>query len=359
MKYISIILLWLLGAFCCWGQNPDHLNHCTAVVEQAKGLAAQLRGPNIVGGITQPSAGTPAQTYVGIQNSIAGDRKAADTVHAAWENCELYDFTEDVTLRLTYAVPSLQKDALNHRAEIISAMQVQLNLMSADARGRVDAQDLARMVLYSLQATEARMNLDRATTQQAAALIYVPENLAYLPIKQLLTNKQISEIESQKAAAKLLRAGNWDVQVESGVRHQLMSSTPSSTNPSNVSGTGLYGGVTFSWGASSRAVDLRLNKSVDAYGKWKENQEGDVIRTAAALQQELIENIAALQASNKSLLAQQHVIDANLDLIKNSDTPAGLAFSYQLRADRLMLRIEIEDTQYRLSLLQKYLDDNF
>lgn len=360
MKYISILFAWLLALSCVWGQNPDHLDHCTAVVEQARGLADQLRGPNIVGGVTQPSAGTPAQTYVGVQNSIANDRKASATVKAAWETCDLYNQTEDATLRITYALPALQKDSLNHRTEIIGAMESQLSLLAADAQSRANVQDLSRITLYSIQTAKTRMDMDRAATQQSAAQIYVPENLAYLPLRTILTNKQMAEIASQKASAKLLRAGNWDIQLESGVRHQLMPSTPSnSALPSSSSSNGMYGGITFSWGTTSKLVDSHLNKSVDAYGKWKENQEGDVIRNAAALQQQLIDTIATLRTSNLALGNQMQVIDSNLDSIKGSDTPAGLAFSYQLRTDRLMLRIEIEDTQYRLALLQKYLDDNF
>lgn len=358
MKYISILFAWLLALTCVWGQNPDHLNHCTAVVEQARGIADQLRSPNIVGGITQPSAGTPAQTYVGVQNSIASDRKASDTIKAAWENCDLYNRTEDVTLRLTYAVPSLQKDALNHRTGIINAMEARLAEMTVDAQARVGAQDLTRMALYSIQTTKARMDMDRATTQQSASLLYVPESMAYLPIKTLLTNKQMAEIENQKATAKLQRAGNWDVQLESGVHRQLFANTTPGT-VSSSSGTGLYGGVTFSFGTGSRATDIHLNKSVDAYGKWKENQEGDVIRAAAALESELTESLAAFKSLNASLLNQQQVIDSNLALTKDSDTPAGLTFSYQLRADRLLLEIEIEDAQYRINAIEKYLQENF
>lgn len=361
MKYLSMAFLWFVCITSTWGQmTVDQRNHCDAVVQQAKGVADQLRGPNIVGGVTQPSAGTPAQTYVGVQNSISKDRQASDTVNAAWKQCELYDYTEDVTLRISYAFPAMQKDALKHRTEVIDVMESQLNVITLDAQNRTDAKDLTRIALYSLEAAKAKMDMDRATTQQAAALLYVPDMLAILPIRQLLTNKQISEVEAQRANAKLQRAQNWDVQLESGVHHQLFASTPAQTLPTaGTSGTGLYGGVTFSWGMGSHATDKHLEKGVEAYGKWKETQEGDVIKNAAALKQEIIDSVSALQSSQASLAGQQKIIDQNLELVKTSDTATGLAFGYQLKADRLMLRVEIEDTEYRLSVLQKYLEENF
>jgi hypothetical protein len=357
MKTLVIIAALLLTGVSQAQIALDQKDHCDAMMEQARGLAAQLRIPSLVVGGTAPAAGTAPQIYTGLQNSLASDRKAADAIQLAIRTCSLYNTTEDATLRLFYAAPSLQKTALDHRAIIDSIAETQLNTIIADAQKRVEAQNLPRPALYLLQSSRARLELDRASSAATAVAFYIPEGMNPAPISQLLSIKQQEEIIVQKATEKYARAANWDVLFEGGMHHQLTSTSTPGTPVS--SSTGAYGGATLTWGLGTQKADKHFDKAVTAYGKWKETQEGDVIRTAIALRKTLTDSITVLGSNLKMLQDQGDAIDANLELVKDADTSASLAFKMQLQADRLLLRVEVEDTQFRLDALQTYLADNF
>jgi hypothetical protein len=351
MKLITffVVALLLATASPMNAQNltQDQQEHCKNLMEQARGAADQLRVPSLLAGGTQPSAGTPAQAFVGVQNSIAGDRKAADTILLAARTCSLYNSTEDVALRIFYALPALQKDALEHRAAIINVAESKLSDLITDAQTKVSAQDLPRPTLYTLQTSKVKFALDKASTQETASLIYVPDGLNNAPIKQLLADKQGDEIATQKAIEKLASASNWDVALEAGAHHQLSSSNPAMLN------------TTLTFGLGSRAANKHFDKAATAYTDWKQIQEGDAIRNAAILKQQLTDNIQMLERSRAVQREEEASIEENLDSVKDVETSSALAFTMQLKADQLLLRVEVEDTDYRLEMFKQYLLDNF
>jgi hypothetical protein len=359
MKITQIIVALFLIVVSTQAQIAlDQKNHCDALLEQARGLAAQLRIPSLVVGGAVPSAGTPPQIYTGVQNSLSSDKKAAAAIQLASRTCSLYSTTEDATLRLLYAAPDLQKTALDHRAAIDSTVETQLDALIADAQKRVEAQNLPRPALYLLRSSKTKLEMDRAAALQTASMLYIPEGMNPAPISQLLSIKQQEEIIVQKATEKVDRTASWDVLFEGGVHHQLASTSALGLSSSSSSG-GVYGGATLTWGLGTHKADKHFDKAVTAYGKWKEAQEGDTIRAAAALKKLLTDSISVLASNLKILQDQGDAIDANLELVKDADTSASLAFKMQLQADRLLLRVEVEDTQFRLDALQTYLADNF
>jgi hypothetical protein len=52
-------------------------------------------------------------------------------------------------------------------------------------------------------------------------------------------------------------------------------------------------------------------------------------------------------------------IGETLAKIGDSDTSTALVFRNQLTADQIALRVQIEDTEYRLAGLKQYLANNF
>src|SRR5262249_27521001 len=123
-------------------------------------------------------------------------RKAGLTMDAARKNCALYTATTDAQQSIQYAIPTLEKEALQNRLDLIQQASGKLDDLMAGANKMVAAQDLTRPMLFSLQTTKIKLDADRADTQSKIAAIYTPD-LPEKPLKELVAQKQAGEINEQ------------------------------------------------------------------------------------------------------------------------------------------------------------------
>lgn len=347
---LTVVLLFVGSAYC-----QDSASYCAYMNEQAKAQADIYRIPAVVAGITQPPQGTPAQLYSGLSDGYAGWRKASETRDAARKNCELYKSTEDATLRLLYAMPTLEKTALNNRVKLIDSASTQLTLLLQDASSRVVAQDMTKQTLYGLESNKVKLMLDRSTTAANAAALYAPV-LTDTPIRELIQVKQSDEIANQKALNRVTAQSDWDMTFEGGVRHQV--STPSPTSGVANTGTGGYATFIFNYNIGHGIINKHFAASAAAYGSWKENQQGDVFQNAKVLQAQILDMINVEKTKDQALQAQLRSVADSLSST-TTDTSAGLAFDNQLKADSIMLRVDIGDSEFRIAQLQQFLTENF
>jgi hypothetical protein len=213
----------------------------------------------------------------------------------------------------------------------------------------VEAQNATRVMLFSLQTTKIKLNADRADTQSKIAAIYAPP-LGDKPLKELVTEKQSSEADEQKAQDKLSRQNNWDVTLTVGV-HQQVNPVAQGTQP--------YGLVTVSYNLASLAINKHLDRAAEAHNEWKKAQESDVVRSMEVLRQQLVESVSVQEAKLKSLEQESGQIDKNLQLVTNPDTSAAFDFHNQLTAAQLLLEVEAGDTSFRIDRLREYLAKNY
>jgi len=169
-------------------------------------------------------------------------------------------------------------------------------------------------------------------------------------VRELIAEKQNSEVSERQALNKLNRQNDWDVFLAVGAHQQI---NPVTGNP------GAYGEVTISYNLASRAINKHLDQSAQSYADWKKVQEGDVIRNAEVLKQQLINGISVQESRLKALEEEQKQIDSNLQLLGEAETSTALDFRNQLASAQLLLRIEIGDAGFRLSRLREYLEQNF
>ena len=329
--------------------QADERAYCTYVTEQAAAQRDLLLTPSAVAGVTQPNTGLPMQLVWGLSSSLSDARKAGLTMEAARKNCELYTATTAAQQNIQYALPSLEKKALEHRLDLIQQASGKLDAVIATTTKMVDAQTLTRPMLFSLQTTRIKLDADQADTQSKIAALYTPD-LAGKPLKQLVAENQSSELSEQKALDKLNRQNNWDVSLSIGAHQQI--------NPL-VDNSGPYGAVTVSYNLASRAINKHLDQAADAYAGWKKVQEGDVTRNAAILKQQVAAGISVQANRLKSLQGQQNQVESNLQLVADPDTTAAIDFSNQLTSAQLLLRSEIGDASFRLDGLQDFLASNY
>jgi cell division protein FtsB len=120
-----------------------------------------------------------------------------------------------------------------------------------------------------------------------------------------------------------------------------------------------YGEVTATYNFASRAIDRHLDRSVTAYGNWKQVQEGDAARGMEVLHTQVLETVAAQESRLKTLQQESEELAGNLKLVADADTSAALDFRNQLTATQLLLEIEIGDASFRLERLRAFLVKNY
>ena len=327
----------------------DQLAYCSYVIEQAQAQRDLLRTPMASAGITQPETGLPMQLVGGASVGLSDIRKSSLTMAAARKNCELYKATTGAQQDVQYALPSLEKEALRNRLALIDQASKSLDALMEKTSTMVEAQNATRLMLFTLQTTKIRLDADWADTQSKITALYLPP-LSDKPLKQLVAEKQSSEVNEQRALDKLSRQNNWDVALSVGV-HQQVNPVAQGAQP--------YGAVSVNYNLASRAVNKHLDRAIEAYGEWKKVQEGDVVRNMEVIRQQLVDSISVQETKLKSLREQSGQIDRNLQLVGNPDTSSALDFHDQLTAAQLLLQIETGDASFRIDRLREYLAKNY
>jgi hypothetical protein len=333
-----------------YAQNSrDSDAYCTYQMEQAEAQRNLLRTPTAEAGLTQPETGLPTQVVGGATLGVSDVKKAALTMEVARRNCALYRSTTSVQQQLQYAIPMLEREALQNRLTLIGRAADELNALMDTTRKMVEQQNATRLMLFSLETTRIKLEADRADTQSKIATTYVPD-LSTTPLKEMVNQKQGQEVAEQQAEDHLNRQNNWNLALQVGV-HQQVDPVAQGTQP--------YGSFSLSYNLASRSIDRHLDNAASAYGDWKKVQEGDVIRNMDVLHQQLNATIDADEAKEQSLQSQMKEIDSNLKIVAAPDTTAAVDFRNQLEAARLLLQIELDDTAFRLSRLRNYCATNY
>jgi hypothetical protein len=213
----------------------------------------------------------------------------------------------------------------------------------------LEAQNMTRPMAFTLQTTKIKLDADRADTQSKIAGLYTPA-LSERPLKELVAEKQNREATVQKALDKLNRQNDWDVALSVGAHQQI--------NPL-VDSKGAYGEVTVSYNLGSHAINKHLDRAVDAYDDWKRVQEGDVIRNADVLKQQIADGIAVQDGRLKGLLLEKAEIENELQSVSSAETSAALDFRNQLSTAKLLLEVEIGDAGFRVEGMREFLGKNF
>jgi hypothetical protein len=349
LQYAVILLLAAPACVAAQSVLTDQQAYCAYLTEQAKAQSEFLRTPSATGGFTQPDTGLPQQLVAGAQLSISNLKKAGITEDVARKNCVLYRDTISIQQNLQYALPNIERDALRHRVELIDEAAKSLGTLIDKSAQMVAAQNMTRPMLWALKTNKIKLESDRADAQSKIAAIYIPA-LTDQPLKSQVAAKQASDIEEQKAQAKLNRQNNWDVALTAG-GHQQINPVAQGFHP--------YGEVTLSYNLGSRAIDKHLDRSVAAYGDWKKVQEGDVIRGLEELRGVITAQIAAQESRLKGLQEETAQAGRDLQQIGDADSTAALDFRNQLTTTQLLLGVETGDASYRLDRLREFLAKNF
>jgi hypothetical protein len=302
-----------------------------------------------VAGATQPNTGLPAQLVWGVSGSLSNMRKAGLTMEAARKNCDLYGATSSAQQAIQYALSNMEKQALQNRLALIQRASERLAALSSATTKMLEAQNLTRPMAFALQTTKIKLEADRADTQSKIGAIYTPQ-LSDKPVKELIAEKQNGEVNERRAINKLNRQNDWDVALSVGAHQQI--------NPL-VGNQGAYGEVTVSYNLASHAINKHLDQAASAYDEWKKVQEGDVIRNAEVLKQQVVSGISVQDSRLKALQQEQKQIESNLQLLGEAETTAAVDFRNQLSTAQLLLEVEIGDASFRLDQLKEFLGKNF
>jgi hypothetical protein len=268
---------------------------------------------------------------------------------AARKDCELYTVSSSAQQAIQYAIPSLEKQALQNRLALIEQASENLDALVATTTRMVEAHNMTRPMAFALESTKIKLAADRADTQSKIVAIYAPQ-LSDKSLKDLVAEKQASEDNERRAVYKISRQNDWDVALSVGAHQQV--------NPL-IGSPGAYGEVTVSYNLASHAINKHLDQAAASYQDWKKVQEGDVFRNAEVLKQQLVSSISVQDNRLLAFQEQQKQIETNLELLGRAETTAALDFGNQLSTAKLLLQIEIGDAAFRLDQLKEFLSRNF
>ncbi len=353
----ALILTGLLLALCdvanAQAQPNAASEHCQFIKEQATAQKELLQTPIFSSGFTQPESGLPQQIIFGATQSLSNERRAGITMDVARTNCDLYAATEEANIKILYALPQIRKDVLEYRLKLTQQTTKTLDDLIAVNMKRVEAQNMTKQGIYSLQSAKLRLVADQTVTLLGITSPYIPPQSSR-PLRDLITDKKGSDAANQKALVHLQKQNNWDVSLSAGVHQQIGNSSSSLTNP-----TGPYGTVNLSYNFASRSINKHLDKSLPAYNHWQDAEFDDVAHQADLLKEQMEESIPIEQAQLTALNGQADEISQNLKSIENVDTDTALTFRNQLTADQLTIQIDIEDLNFQINELKDYLKTNF
>jgi hypothetical protein len=348
-KFCAGFALAMLLVPAVFAGDEDQKNYCKYVTEQAAAQRDLLLAPNALAGVTQPNTGLPMQLVWGVSSSLSNVRKAGLTVDVARKNCELYSASASAQQAIQYALPNLERKVLENRLQLIQKATERLDALVATSTRMLDAQNVTRPMAFALQTIRIKLEADRTDTQSKIAAIYAPQ-LSDKPLKELVAEKQSSEVNERQALNKLNRQNDWDVALSVGAHQQISPFAGSQ---------GAYGELTLSYNLASHAINKHLDQSSTAYEDWKKGQEGDVFRIAEVLKQQVVGGISVQDSRLTALQEEQKQIESNLKLLDAAETTAALDFRNQLGTAELLLGIEIGDASFRLECLKEFLGRNF
>lgn len=346
-KGLAIAMLTISSALAA--DTKDQQAYCNYITQQATAQRDLLMAPDAVAGVTQPNTGLPMQLVWGVSGSLSGLRKAVLTMDVARKNCELYDASTSAQQDVQYALPSLEKKALQHRLGLIQQASERLEELVTTTRKMLETQNMTRPMAFTLQTTKIKLDADRADTQSKIVGLYTPQ-LSERRVRDVVAQKQSREATVQKALDKLNRQNNWDVALSVGAHQQI--------DPL-IDSKGAYGEVSISYNLASRAINKHLDLAADAYDDWKKVQEGDIIRNAEVLKQQVTDSASVQENRLQALQEEQKEIESNLQLVGSTETSAALDFRNQLSTAQLLLQVEIGDASFRLEQLKEFLGKNF
>lgn len=344
---LTLATLFILGS-PLYAQQTDQNSYCKFVEESAKATGVALESPTAVTGLT-PNQGIAPQVILGLETSVNSIRKGRLTVEVARKNCELYRDSTTVQQRITYDMPALNQDALLHRLTLITRASVELDSLIAENERILAAGNIPRQSVYLLEKQRLTLELDKQSTEVALAQIYVP-HLSVEPLTELAAAEAQANTANQDAQLKLTRLSNWDLNLQGGTEKPLQ--------PFNTSPRG-YAGFTLVYSLGSASASRHDIAAITAFDDWQRAQIGGVIQSIQVFHGIVNELIAVQTAELARLRSEESKIDESQAAISTSDTSTARAFRNQLTADSLILRVQIQDTEFRLARLETYAKDNF
>jgi hypothetical protein len=350
----TTLAILLAITFVTSAQENDAANkaYCKAQTETAMAQRDELLAPTASVGPGLPSVGTTPQVVTGLTNSFANDYKARLTMRAAKTDCSLYRANVAAQQKIVYALPQIEKEVLRHRLALIDAASDLLDAQIQSNMQLVSAGNLARPSVYYLQSAKIRLDSNRTAALTGIATPYVPP-LDPSPLKDLISTKVESERNNEFAQTKLQKQNGWDIVIAGGTYHQLAQGI-NGINPS-----GGYGSVQFTYNLGRHAANKHLDKAAEAYVEWKKTQYDDVSHQAEILRKQMMETVAIQEEQLQTLLAHDADLTEQLTSLETVSTSSAISFRNELTSDRILLRVDIRDIQFRISLMHEYLRDNF
>ena len=128
--------------------------------------------------------------------------------------------TQEAKLQIQFAIPSVQRQALNSKLQQIKRAKDKLNRLLKIVQQKIEKQNDTLRSYYQLDSLKQRLD-DAERDIEVNLSMQQPSKIKHVRLKALLSQIQVAEHKRQLTRNKLEKQYNWSVQLQTGAQQNV------------------------------------------------------------------------------------------------------------------------------------------
>ncbi len=333
-----------------YDKQKDLQSYCSHIQAAAKSESARLKYPELFARMSQTET-SDKFVSVGVSKRLKDFKRSRLVNKIAQNECDLYRENLDAQFSIKYTLPSIEKVALNHKLVLIKRAQYNLSTLVNRTQRKVASKNETIVSLYHMQGIQQKLEMLAHETNLKIAQIQMPE-MQMPTIKNMFDLERkvhLQEMQKYRNVSELRKTDNWDVNVSFGMRKNVLNSN------SNINDSGVFFGINLYYNLGTYSINQYLDSAYGHYDEWKTQQQGSLRYEMTELKNKLLATQDIENRNKERLLSYQSRLKSMLAEVSNVGSYEADKFKTQLQADSIQQDIEVDFTNYKISLISNYL----
>ena len=280
----------------------------------------------------------------GLSKNIIDFNKAKHIKQLTEDECRYYAVSQEAKLQIQFAIPTIQKKALQFKLNQIQRAKNKLAKVLRDIEQKIERQSetLAAsyqvdILLSKLHDTENEIKINLAMQQS------LPE-IKTMGLNALLNQVYAAQKKRQQTRNKLTKQNNWSIQLQAGAQQYQ------SVHQNQNTQTQPYVALFMQYNLGSIFSNTQLDKSLDLFSDWKSKQINDTEKQLVFL----IQSIKALRSTEQVRLndlihshQKFYKLGAKINIV---DSLKARHLKQKIEIDQILTEIEINYVKYIIKL---------
>jgi hypothetical protein len=334
-----------------YDKEKDLQAYCNHMQAAANSESARLKYPELFARINQTETNDKFIS-VGVSKRIKDFKRSRLVKKIAQHECDLYRENLDAQFAIKYTLPNIEKTALNHKLTLIKRAQYNISLLLNRTQRKVASKNETIVGLYHMQGMQQKLEMLAHETDLKIAQIQMPD--MQLPnvknMFELERRVHAQEMQKYNTMSELKKTDNWDVNMSFGMRKNIFHNSVSNNND-----VGVFFGINLYYNLGSYSINSYLDSASGHYDEWKNQQQGSLRYEMTELKNKLLATQDIENRNRERLLGYQARLKSMLSQVSGVGSYEADKFKTQLQADTIQQDIEVDFTNYKISLISNYL----